>query len=72
MTHISDTGPPLFCAPQNWTWTTAQQSRIYVVEMSYIRGACGVSGWDRECNHSMNERFDMGVTEKRVDWGVVK
>ncbi len=28
---------------ENWTWNGAQQSRVCAVEMSYLRGACGVS-----------------------------
>ncbi len=31
---------------ENWTWNEAQQSRVQAVEMSYLRGACGVSRWD--------------------------
>ncbi len=50
-----------------WTWNAAQQSRIRAVEISYIRGSCGVSGWDGDCN----ERFGMGVTVQ-VDCGVVE
>ncbi len=31
---------------KNWTWNGVQQSRVRAVEMSYLRGACGVSRWD--------------------------
>ncbi len=30
---------------ENWTWNGAQQSRVRAVEMSYLRGASGVSRW---------------------------
>ncbi len=40
--------PTLSYASKTWTWNAAQQSRIRAVEMSYIRGACGVLRWDRE------------------------
>ncbi len=30
---------------ENWTWNGAQQLRVRAVEMSYLRGACGVSRW---------------------------
>ncbi len=45
--------PTLSYASEKWTWNVPQQSRICVVEMSYIRGACGVSGWDGESNESV-------------------
>ncbi len=35
---------------KNWTWNGAQQSRVHAVEMNYLRGACGVSRWDRLSN----------------------
>ncbi len=37
-------------ASETWTWKAAQKSQIRAVEMSYMRGACGVSRWDRESN----------------------
>ncbi len=47
--------PTLSYASETWTWNAAQQSRIRAVEMSYTRGACGVSGFDGESNESMYE-----------------
>lgn len=41
-------------------WNATQRSRIRVVEMSYRRGACGVSGWDGESNESMYYWFNVG------------
>ncbi len=38
--------PTLTYGSENWTWNGAQQSRVRTVEMSYLRGACGVSRWD--------------------------
>ncbi len=35
--------PTLTYGSENWTWNGAQQSRVRAVEMSYLRGACGVS-----------------------------
>ncbi len=40
--------------------------------MSYISGACSVSGWDGESNENMYERFGMSVTAKGVECGVVE
>ncbi len=34
--------PTLTYGSENWTWNGAQQSRVRAVEMSYLRGACGV------------------------------
>ncbi len=43
---------------ENWTWNGAQQSRVRAVEMSYLRGACRVSRWERLSNERcvMRER----------------
>ncbi len=35
--------PTLTYGSENWTWNGAQQSRVRAVELSYLRGACGVS-----------------------------
>ncbi len=43
-----------------WTWNRAQQSRACAVEMSYLRGACGVARLDGESNESIYERCGMG------------
>ncbi len=36
-------------------WNRVQQSRVRAVEMSYLRGACGVTRWEGENNESMYE-----------------
>ena len=52
--------PTLTYGSKNWTWNGVQQSRVRAVEMSYLRGACGVSRWD-------------GLSNERVwKWGVVE
>ncbi len=38
--------PTLTYGSENWTCNWAQQSRVRAVELSYLRGACGVSRWD--------------------------
>ncbi len=53
-------------ASETWTWNAAQQSRIQAVEVSYVRGACGVSRWDAESNEDMYGRFDM--SKAAVEW----
>ena len=36
-----------------WTWNRTQQSRERAVEMSYLRGVCGMTRWEGESNESM-------------------
>ncbi len=38
--------PTPTCESENWTWNGTQQSRVHAVEISFLRGACGVSRWD--------------------------
>ncbi len=38
----------------------------------YMRGACGVSRWDRESNEDMYRRFGMSETAVGMDCGVVE
>ncbi len=38
--------------------------------MSYMRGACGVSRWDRDSNEDMYRRFGMSETAVGMDCGV--
>ncbi len=64
--------PTLSYASETWTWNAAQQSRIRAVEMSYMRGACGVSRWDRESNEDMYGRFGTSETAVGIDCRVVK
>ncbi len=51
--------PTLTYGSENCTWNGAQQSRVRAVEMSYLRGACGVSRWDGLSNESVYERCGM-------------
>ena len=53
------------------TWNMAQQSRVCGVEMSYLRGASGVTRWESESNESVYERNDTGPCANGVKCGVV-
>ncbi len=53
-------------------WNRAQQSRVRAVEISYLRGACGVTRWDGDSNKSMYERSGMGSCVNEVNVGVVE
>ncbi len=35
--------PTLTYGCENWAWNGVQQSRVRAVEMSYLRGVCGVN-----------------------------
>ncbi len=45
---------------------------MHAVEMSYLRGACGVTRWDEESNESLYERCGMGSQANGVNYGVVE
>lgn len=53
------TGNSKFCQLhhmfQTCPWNAAHQLRIGALEMSYVRGTHGVSGWDGESNESLFE-----------------
>ncbi len=64
--------PTLTYGSKNWTWNGAQQSRVCAVEMSYLRGACGVSRWDGLSNVNVYERCGMRERGSGVGCGVVE
>ena len=64
--------PTLNRGSETWTWNRAQQLRVSAVEMSYLRGACGVTRWEDESNESVHERSGMGPFTNRVKCGVVE
>ena len=41
-----------------------QQSRVFGVDMSYLRGVCGVIGWEGESSERVYERCNMGPCAK--------
>ncbi len=64
--------PALSYTSETWTWNAAQQSQIGAVEMSYMRGACNVSRWDRESNEDTYGRFGMSESGVGLDCRVVE
>ncbi len=64
--------PTLTYGSENRTWNGAQQSRVRAVEMSYLRGACGVNRWERLSNESVYERCGMRGRGSGVGCGVVE
>jgi len=49
-----------------------QKSRIQAVEMSYLRGACGLSRMDGESNESVYKKFGVSVKGEGMNCGVVE
>ncbi len=64
--------PTLTYASETWTWKESQRSRVQAVDMSYLRGACGVSRMDGVSNESVYERFGMSYVDVGKKCGVVE
>ncbi len=64
--------PALMYGSETRTWNWAKQSRMYALEMIYLRGACGVQRWDGESNESVYEWFGMGSRTNEVNCRVVR
>ncbi len=59
-------------ASETWVWSEKQRSKIQVVEMSYLRSACGVRRVDGESNESVCNRFGMSSKGEGMKCGVVE
>ncbi len=64
--------PTLTYGSETWTWNKTQQSRVGAVEMSYLKGACGVTKQDGESNESVYEKCGTGKQANEVNCGVVE
>ncbi len=64
--------PTLTYGSKTWMWNSSQQSRVCAVEMSYLRGACGVTRWDGQSNESVYEKCGMASQVIGVNCGVVE
>ncbi len=53
--------PTLTYGSENWMWSRAQQSRVCAVEMSYLRGAGGVTRREYVSNENVYKRCVMSV-----------
>ncbi len=53
-------------------WNKVQQLRVRAVEMSFLRGACGMTRWNSESNENIYERCGMGSHVNTVNCGVVE
>ncbi len=57
--HDSTIVPTLTYASETWTWNEGQRPTIQAVEMSYLRGDCGLNSKDGESNKSVYGKFGM-------------
>ena len=64
--------PPLTYGSESWTWNGTQQLRVHAVEMSHLRGACGVSRCGGLSNETVYERCGMQGRGSGVRCGVVE
>ena len=62
----------LTCASETWTWNKCQRSKIQAVEMSYLRGGCGVNRMDGESNENVYRRLGMATKGEGMGCGVVE
>ncbi len=61
------------CGSEMWKWNKAHRSRLCVVEINYLRGACGMTRWDGDSNESVYvscgvENYANGVNCGVVQW----
>lgn len=57
---------------ETYTWNRAQQLRVCAAEISYLREAYGVTGWDSENNKDVYERCNMRMCAYGMKCGLVK
>ncbi len=60
------------CARETWEWNKCLRSKIQAVEISYLRGGCGVNRVDGENNESVYRRFGMSSKGEGMSCGVVE
>ncbi len=58
-------------ASETWVWNQSQRFKIQAVEMSYLRGGCGVNRMDGESNENVYRKFGMSCRGERMSCGVV-
>ncbi len=58
------TVPTLMYESETWTWNEDQRCMMQAVQMSYLRGACGLNRMDDESNESVCGKFGMSFKVK--------
>ncbi len=56
-------------ASETWIWNQSQRSKIQAVEMSYLRGGCGVNRMDGESNENVYRIFGISSRGERMSGG---
>ncbi len=64
--------PTVAYASEIWVWNQSQRSKIQAVEMSYLRGGCGVNRMDGESNENVHRKFGMSSRGDGMSCGVVE
>ncbi len=59
-------------ASETWMWNQSQKSKIQAIEMSYLRGGCGVNRMDGESNENIYRKFGMSSRGEGMSCGVVE
>ncbi len=59
-------------ASETWLWNQAQRSKIQAVEISYLRGGCGVNRMDGESNENVYRKFGMSSRGEGMSCGGVE
>ncbi len=62
----------LMYVSETWTWNEGQRSRTQAVEMSYLRGACGLNRMDSQSTESVYGKFCMSFKSEGMNCGVVE
>ncbi len=52
--------PTLMFVSETWTWN-CYISRIKAMEMSYLKGACGLNRMNGKSNESMYKKFGLSI-----------
>ncbi len=63
--------PTVAYASETWVWNQSQRSKVQAVEMSYLRGGCGVKRMDGESNENVYRKFGMSSRGEGMSCGVV-
>ncbi len=59
-------------ASETWVWNQSQRTKIQTVDMSYLRGGCGVNRMDGESNENIYRKFGMSSRGEGTSCGVVE
>ncbi len=61
--------PTVAYASETWVWNQSQRSKIQAVEISYLRGGCGVNQMDGESNENVHRKSGMSSRGEGMSCG---